>query len=61
MKNVNGALLKRKSESENSDSPPKRIRELEDGQSTSKKLRRDHDSDTFSFSGSTTNVSFLKS
>jgi hypothetical protein len=39
MRNVNGDLLKRKSQSENSDRPVKKSRESEGGQSTSEKCR----------------------
>jgi hypothetical protein len=59
MENVNGTLLKQKTQSENSSSPKKRIRESEDAQSTSKKFRRDDDSDEFSSSRGIINVSFL--
>jgi hypothetical protein len=57
--NVNGALLKRKAQSENSDIPVKRIQQSENTQSISKKFRRDGDSDECSFSGLITHVSFL--
>ncbi|KDR11243.1 Structural maintenance of chromosomes protein 6 [Zootermopsis nevadensis] len=57
--NVNGALLEQKTQSENSYRPEKRIRESDNAQSILKKFRRDDYSDEFSFSGCTSNVSFL--
>jgi hypothetical protein len=57
--NVNGASLKQKSQSENSGRPVKKSRGSEDGQSTSKKYKRDDGFGEFSFSEGVIDVSFL--
>jgi hypothetical protein len=57
MRNVNGDLLKRKSQPEKSDRPVKRSRESEDGQGTSEKYRRDDGSGGFSFNEGIRDVS----